>query len=263
MTYTLITANRNYSSWSLRPWVLMQALGIRFTDRLEPFTQSVNYEAFRAFSPTGQVPCLIDGERTVWDSLGIVLYLAERHEGVWPQDEAARAFAMCAVAEMHGGFSALRNQCPMNVGVRVKMAPHDAALRKDVARITELFTQGLESFGGPWLAGPDFTAMDAFYAPVAFRVQTYNLKLGDTAMAYVQRMLKLEEMQNWYEAALKENGVTYEMHVYPGTRHGFHNYSTPRYHPEAAQLAWDRMVGFLHRHHPVDRPTDDGSDGGD
>ncbi|VVT05290.1 glutathione S-transferase family protein [Erythrobacter sp. EC-HK427] len=203
MTYTLITANRNYSSWSLRPWVLMQALGIRFTDRLEPFTQSVNYEAFRAFSPTGQVPCLIDGERTVWDSLGIVLYLAERHDGIWPQDEAARAFAMCAVAEMHGGFSALRNQCPMNVGVRVKMAPHDAALRKDVARITELFTQGLESFGGPWLAGPDFTAMDAFYAPVAFRIRTHGLDVG-AAQVWVDHILAHPAMQQWEQAALAE-----------------------------------------------------------
>jgi len=123
MTYTLITANRNYSSWSLRPWVLMTMLGIPFKDRIEPFTADINYEAFRAFSPTGQVPVLLDGARTVWDSLGITLYLADRHEGVWPQDPAARAWAQCAVTEMHGGFSALRNDCTMNVGVRVKPKP--------------------------------------------------------------------------------------------------------------------------------------------
>jgi glutathione S-transferase len=107
MTYTLITANRNYSSWSLRPWVLMTMLGIPFEDRIEPFAADSNYEAFRAFSPTGQVPVLLDGARTVWDSLGITLYLADRHEGVWPEDRAARAWAQCAVTEMHGGFSAL------------------------------------------------------------------------------------------------------------------------------------------------------------
>ena len=93
MAYTLITANRNYSSWSLRPWLLMKALGIDFSDRIDPFQAVENYEAFRAFSPTGQVPVLLDGERTVWDSLGIALYLAERHAGVWPEDEAARAWA--------------------------------------------------------------------------------------------------------------------------------------------------------------------------
>ena len=203
MTYTLITANRNYSSWSLRPWVLMKALGIPFEDRVEPFRQAVNYEAFRAFSPTGQVPVLVHGERTVWDSLGIVLYLAERHEGVWPEDEAARAFAMCGVAEMHGGFAALRSQCPMNVGVRVRMGPHDAALRKDVARLTDLFEEGLERFGGPWLAGVNFTALDAFYAPVAFRVRTHGLDIGG-GHAWVERVLDHPAMKLWEHEALVE-----------------------------------------------------------
>ncbi|WP_234035003.1 glutathione S-transferase family protein [Aurantiacibacter sediminis] len=202
--YTLITANRNYSSWSLRPWLLMKALGIAFEDRIEPFTEAVNYKAFRAFSPTGQVPVLMDGVRTVWDSLGIVLYLAERHEGVWPEGEDARAFAMCAVTEMHGGFSALRNQCPMNVGVRVKMAPHDSALARDVARLTELFGEGLDRFGGPWLAGPDFTAMDAFYAPVAFRIRTHGLDVGG-AQTWVDAILAHPAMQQWETEALAES----------------------------------------------------------
>ena len=204
MTYTLITANRNYSSWSLRPWVLMRALGIPFADRIEPFTKPVNYDEFRSFSPTGQVPVLLDGTRTIWDSLGIVLYLAERHEGVWPQDEAARAFAMSAVCEMHGGFSALRNQCTMNVGVRVAMPPHDAPLAKDVARIRELFEEGLERFGGPWLGGPDFTVLDAFFAPVAFRVRTFGLDVGKGA-AWVERMLAHPAMQQWEAEALRED----------------------------------------------------------
>ncbi len=204
MSYTLITANRNYSSWSLRPWVLMTALGIPFTDRIEPFTAAVNYEAFRSFSPTGQVPVLLHGERTVWDSLGIVLYLAERHEGVWPQEEAARAFAMCGVTEMHGGFSALRNQCPMNVGVRVQMKLHPADLAKDVARLEELFTEGLERFGGPYLAGPDFTALDAFFAPVAYRIRTYDLNVGE-AQPWVDHVLAHPAMQRWEAEALAES----------------------------------------------------------
>lgn len=203
MSYTLITANRNYSSWSLRPWLLMKALDIPFTDRIEPFTKPSNYDEFRAFSPTGQVPVLIDGARTVWDSLGITLYLAERHDGVWPADEAARAFAICAVTEMHGGFSALRNDCTMNVGVRVKPRPMRSALLRDVARVREIFEEGLERFGGPWLAGPALTALDAFFAPVAFRIRTYGLDVGK-GQAWVDHVLAHPAMQQWEAEALEE-----------------------------------------------------------
>lgn len=205
MTYTLITANRNYSSWSLRPWLLMTALGIPFEDRIEPFTKPANYDEFRVFSPTGQVPVLIDGGRTIWDSLGIALYLADRHEGVWPVDEAARAWAMCAATEMHGGFSALRNDCTMNVGVRVKPKPVSDALQRDVARITELWAEGLDSFGGPFLAGPRFTAADAFFAPVAFRARTYDLDVGPAGREWVHTMLTLPAMLAWEKDALTES----------------------------------------------------------
>ena len=204
MTYALITANRNYSSWSLRPWVLMRALDIPFTDRIEPFTQANNYEAFRAFSPTGQVPVLIDGERTIWDSLGITLYLVERHTGVWPDDVDARAWAQSAVAEMHGGFSALRNECTMNVGVRVTPPPPSEALQANVARLTELWAQGLSCFGGPYLAGARFTAVDAFYAPVAFRVRTYGLSVGSAGQQWVEHILAHPAMRDWEDAALTE-----------------------------------------------------------
>lgn len=204
MPYTLITANRNYSSWSLRPWVLMKALGIPFEDRIEPFAHSMNYAAFRSFSPTGQVPTLIDGDRTAWDSLGITLYLADRHDSVWPADEAARAFAQCAVAEMHSGFATLRNDCPMNVGVRVEMAMASSALNRDIARLAELWGEGLARFGGPFLAGPAFTAADAFYAPVAFRVRTYDLDVGPVARGWVDRMLAHPAMREWEAAALGE-----------------------------------------------------------
>jgi len=203
MSYTLITANRNYSSWSLRPWVLMKALGIPFEDRIEPFLKLDNYEDFRAFSPTGQVPLLLDGERRVWDSLGITLYLAERHPGVWSRDEAARAFAQAIVAEMHGGFGPLRNDCTMNVGTRVALRPMSPGLERNVARLRELFEEGLDRFGGPWLAGPEFTAADAFYAPVAFRVRTYGLDVG-RGQAWVDRVIAHQAMQDWERQALAE-----------------------------------------------------------
>lgn len=203
MSYTLITANWNYSSWSLRPWLLMRALGIPFEDRIELFTEPDNYDDFRAFSPTGQVPVLIDGDRTVWDSLGITLYLAERHDGVWPQEREARAFAQCVVAEMHGGFGALRNDCTMNVGVRVALKPMSEPLRRNVARVRETFEQGLGRFGGPWLAGAQFTAADAFYAPVAFRIRTYGLDVG-RGQAWVDQVLAHPDMQNWEAQALAE-----------------------------------------------------------
>jgi glutathione S-transferase len=202
--YVLITVNRNYSSWSLRPWLLMRALGIAFEDRVEPFAAADNWAAFRAFSPTGQMPVLLDGERTVWDSLGIALYLAERHGGVWPEDEAARAWALSATCEMHGGFSALRNERTMNVGVRVDPARGSPALDRDVARIAELWAEGLDRFGGPWLAGPAFGAVDAFFAPVAFRVRTYGIDVGGPGRSWVEHVLAHPAMREWERQALGE-----------------------------------------------------------
>jgi glutathione S-transferase len=204
MTYTLITANRNYSSWSLRPWLLMTELGIPFENRIEEFRGPTNPE-FRAFSPTGQVPVLLHDNRTIYDSLGITLYLADRHDGVWPADEAARAWAMCAVTEMHSGFSALRNDCTMNVGVRVKPKPMSDALQRDIARISELWAQGLNSFDGPFLGGPQFTAADAFFAPVAFRVRTYGLDVGRAGAKWIRTILSLPAMLAWENDALKES----------------------------------------------------------
>jgi glutathione S-transferase len=201
---TLIVANKLYSSWSLRPWLLMRQLAIPFEDEIRPFAEPVNYDAFRSFSPTGQVPVLVDGGTSVWDSLGITLYLADRHPGIWPGDEHARAWAASAVCEMHAGFSALRNDCTMNVGVRVTPKPMSAALSKDVARIRELWADGLARFGGPFLAGSSFTAADAFFAPVAFRVRTYGLDVGDAGRAWIDRMLALPAMRDWEEAALAE-----------------------------------------------------------
>jgi glutathione S-transferase len=201
--YTLHIGNKNYSSWSLRPWVLMSELGIAFEEKGHVFGQDFQ-QTIGGKSPTRKVPVLHDGGLVVWDSLAIAEYLAERHPGVWPADAGARAWARCAAAEMHSGFQALRNDCSMSCGVRVKMNPPSNALKKDVARIGELFTEGLERFGGPFLAGAAFGAVDAFYCPVAFRVQSYGLELPPAAAAYVKRLLALPSMKRWYDAALAE-----------------------------------------------------------
>jgi glutathione S-transferase len=202
--YRLYIANRNYSSWSLRPWVLMRERGIAFEEVLKPFEQGSNYESFRRFSPSGRVPCLLDGTTVVWDSLAIAEYLAERHAGLWPSDPVARAWGRCASAEMHAGFGALREQCSMSCGIRVQLNEIGPSLARDVARIEELWSEGLSRFGGPYLGGGTFTVVDAFFAPVAFRVQTYGLVLGVMATAYARRLLARPAMREWYEAALRE-----------------------------------------------------------
>lgn len=202
--YALHIANKNYSSWSLRPWVLMKTLSIPFEEVLHPFGEGSNWTAFREFSPTGLVPCLVDREVHVWDSLGIVEYLAERHRGVWPEDDLARAWARCAAAEMHSGFSVLRDVCPMNCGVTVAMTSSPDGLEKDLSRLDELWTQGFARFSGPFLAGKHFTAVDAFYVPVAFRIRSFNLRLSEPCMAYVDRLLRLDAVEHWKTSALKE-----------------------------------------------------------
>lgn len=202
--YTLYIGNKNYSSWSLRPWALMRALSIPFVERLVPFAAGSNWHKFRDFSRNGLVPCLHDGDTVVWDSLAITEYLAENHKEVWPEDKSARTWARCVVCEMHSGFTALRGQCPMNCGVRVEMNEIGTSLQRDLYRVDEIWTEGLERFGGPFLAGATFTAADAFFAPVALRVQTYNLPLGETARQYADSILKTAALQEWYEAALQE-----------------------------------------------------------
>lgn len=202
--YQLYIGNKNYSSWSLRPWVLLRQRAIPFAERLVPFQPGSNWSAFRNFSPTGRVPCLVDGQTTVWDSLAITEYLAERHAGVWPADAQARTWARCAAAEMHSGFQALRDRCSMNVGIRVRLHEMPQALQQEISRLVELFTEGLHRFEGPFLAGDQFSAVDAFFAPVAFRVQTYGLILDGPGGSYVNQLLELPAMQAWQSDALHE-----------------------------------------------------------
>jgi len=202
--YDLYIANKNYSSWSLRPWVLMRELGIVFREHLLPFGQEAGWQSFRKISPSGKVPCLVDGHTVVWDSLAIAEYLAEEHHEVWPKQTGARAWARSAAAEMHSGFSELRSRCSMTCGQRVRLNEMPAALERDITRLGALWNDGLRRFGGPFLAGEAFTAADAFYAPVAFRVRTYGLALDAPAAAYADRLLDTRAMREWYADALKE-----------------------------------------------------------
>ena len=201
--YTLHIGNKNYSSWSLRPWILMTELGIPFTERQHVFGATFAAKT-EAKSPAGLVPCLHDGRRVVWDSLAIAEYLADRHAGVWPADADARAWARSAAAEMHSGFAMLRKVCSMNCGIRVRLDKVPEGLERDVVRLEELWNDGFDRFGGPFLAGASFGGVDAFFCPVAFRVQSYGLDLPPPADAYVKRLLALPGMKRWYEAALAE-----------------------------------------------------------
>ncbi|AWH89199.1 glutathione S-transferase family protein [Limnobaculum parvum] len=202
--YQLYIANKNYSSWSLRPWILLSQLGIPFEEHIVPFNTGSNWEKFRSFSPSGKVPCLADDQIIVWDSLAITEYLAESYPAVWPDSREARAWARCASAEMHSGFSVLRNRCPMSVGVRIRPHQLPEQLLTELTRLSELWEQGLNQFGGPFLAGKKFTAVDAFFAPVAFRIQSYDLPVSPAAKAYAERLLNLQSMMEWEEEALKE-----------------------------------------------------------
>ena len=202
--YQLYIANKNYSSWSLRPWVLMRELEVPFEEHLIPFGDDSRWEAYRKISPSGKVPCLVDGKATVWDSLAIAEYLAEHHDAVWPTEASARAWARSAAAEMHSGFNELRNRCSMSCGVRVRLYESPPALEQEITRLGSLWGDGLKRFGGPFLAGRAFTAVDAFFAPVAFRIQSYGLVLDSAAAPYAARLLGLRSMRAWYADALKE-----------------------------------------------------------
>jgi glutathione S-transferase len=199
--YELIITNKNYSSWSMRAWVLMRELRIPFVERLERYRAG----GFAGVTPSGRVPCLVDGNAVVWDSLAITEYLAERHAGVWPADARVRAWARSAAAEMHSGFMALRSQCSMSVGVRIRRRAVDAALQADLHRLAALWSEGIARHGGPFLGGAVFTAVDAFFAPVATRVVTYGLALPPGPAKYVQQLLDVPAAREWVAAGVAED----------------------------------------------------------
>ena len=210
----LLIGNKNYSSWSMRPWVLLKQAGIPFEEQLvrfDSFDQDSSFKAALAkLTPVGKVPLLIDGDLVIWDSLAIAEYLAERfpEKKLWPTDARARARARSVCAEMHAGFMPLRSACGMNIEARLPEVGaliwrDNADVRANVARIEAMWTELLDAHGGPLLFG-DFSIADAYYAPVCMRLHTYALPVSPTVAAYVARVRALPGVQAWIDSALAE-----------------------------------------------------------
>jgi glutathione S-transferase len=215
MSLQLYIGNKNYSSWSLRPWVLLTQAGIPFEEKMVRFDafdpQSTFKSVVNAISPVGKVPVLVDDGFAIWDTLAIAEYLAERFpdQQLWPAGAQARARARSLCAEMHSGFSALRNHCPMNIEASLPEVGRivwrdQAGVRADLARIEAMWTSLLAEHGGPMLFGR-FSIADAYYAPVCSRIRTYALPVSPAVAAYVDRVHQLPAMRAWTEHALAEH----------------------------------------------------------
>jgi glutathione S-transferase len=213
MSLQLIIGNKNYSSWSMRAWVLMTQLRMRFEEvyvRLDLAPDSAFRREVARHSPAGRVPVLVDEGFAVWDTLAIVEYLHDKfpQAGVWPRDSKARARARSIVAEMHSGFGALRSHCPMNIEaslpeVGARILAEQPAVGADLTRIDAMWCDALTASGGPFLFG-DFCAADAFYAPVAMRIRSYRLPMSPQAAAYVERLATAPAVARWIADALAE-----------------------------------------------------------
>ena len=210
----LFIGNKNYSSWSMRPWVLLKQAGIEFEEvnvRFDSFGEHSQFKhTLRSLTPAGRVPVLQDGELMIWDSLAIAEYVAEAFadRGLWPSNVADRARARSLCAEMHSGFGHLRSNCPMNIEAHLPevgaLKWRDASgLRADVTRIDQMWSEQLNRHGGPMLFG-QFSVVDAFYAPVVMRMKTYALPLSEVAQAYARRVCELPGVQAWVQDALRE-----------------------------------------------------------
>jgi glutathione S-transferase len=201
----LIIGNKNYSSWSFRPWIAMKATGIAFEERVISLNDPEFKQAIAAVSKNGKVPAIDDAGVHVWESLAILEYLAEKfpQAGLWPGDPSARAHARAIAAEMHGGFAALRGECPMNFWRPVKQRDLSAEARADAARIDAMWSECRARYGGPFLFGP-FGAADAMYAPVVSRFHTYAVEVEEGSRAYMNAVMALPAWREWKEAAVKE-----------------------------------------------------------
>ena len=206
---TLVIANKCYSSWSMRPWLLLKQLGIAFDEITVPLDLPDTKARVLKHSPAGKVPILIDGDVTVWETIAIMEYVGEAYGApVWPADRKARAMARSIAAEMHSGFSALRSACPMNLGKKFAQKDRGEAVARDVARFVEIVRQAREHFGagGPFLFGA-FSAADAMYAPLVTRLDTYSIALDATTRAYADAILFLPAFQEWRSAAMEEEWI--------------------------------------------------------
>ncbi len=209
----LIIGNKNYSSWSLRPWIAMKAAGIPFEETVIPFGDPDFKQRVGEVSGTGKVPVLIDGDNRIWESLAILEYLAEKFPdaALWPKEAAARAHARSIASEMHAGFGAMRGELPMNFlrpVIKRALTPDTEA---NVRRIETIWTDCRARFGkgGPFLFGR-FGAADAMYAPVVARLHTYDVDVGDAARAYMAAVMALPAWREWHAAALKETWIVPE-----------------------------------------------------
>jgi glutathione S-transferase len=208
MPLQLIIGNKNYSSWSLRPWLAMKVVGIAFEETLISLDAPDFKARIKARSGAGKVPVLIDGDSHVWESLAILEYLAEKFPGLWPADERARAHGRAIAAEMHAGFAPLRRQLPMNIRRPVKKRALDDEAASNVTRIDAIWNECRAQFGGggPFLYG-SFCAADAMYAPVVWRFHTYAVEVSAVAHAYMDAVIALPASVEWREAARREPWV--------------------------------------------------------
>ena len=224
----LYIGNKNYSSWSMRPWLLLKQFDIPFDEvmvRFDGFTPESQFkQRIKPISPTGRVPVLVHGEFVVWDTLAIAETLAELFPqlALWPRHAVARARARSVCAEMHSGFTSLRNHCPMNIeasfpdiGARLLTEQND--VHSDLQRIVSLWQSALATSGGPFLFG-DYTIADAYYAPVVTRIRTYALPVPDDVAAYCQRIFDTSSMRAWVRDALLENDYVAEDEPYRSRR---------------------------------------------
>lgn len=202
---TLVIGDKNLSSWSLRPWLALRVAGIPFAERLVRLGRDDTRATIRAVSPSGKVPCLIDDDVVVWDSLAICEYAAELAPSLWPASRAARAEARAVSAEMHSGFAALRQAMPMDVCAAKPGLARSPEVEADIARLLALWETCRARHGtkGPFLFG-DFSIADAMFAPVVFRFRTYDVALPPVARAWTESMLALPALQEWIEGARAE-----------------------------------------------------------
>jgi len=211
MTMKLVIGNKNYSSWSMRPWLALRASNIAFDEVLIPlYTGQADKNRILGFTHSGKVPVLIDGDVTIWDSLAIIEYVAERfpEARLWPEDRAERAHARSISAEMHSGFAALRNECGLNLHRPVGAIALSGDARADIARIEQIWIECRQRYGkfGPFLFG-SFGAADAMFAPVVHRFRTYAIAVAPDAQAYLDTMMSLPAFQEWTSAGLAETLV--------------------------------------------------------